>query len=117
MAAHDGGDVGWCPVSAPGGESGTDVLLDARLRYIIEASLAAMPTVERRRRVEVCQATGEHGVRASFEDDGVLLLTWGGSALARVLPGAFDDDGYFRPLELIPVDPPADASPLTGDDL
>lgn len=75
-----------------------DPRFGARVRYILEHSVATMPDAERDARIRHCQQTGEHGIRSFRESDGTVRFEWGGALLAVVEPDVFSDDGYLTDL-------------------
>jgi hypothetical protein len=77
------------------------MLLAARLRYIIDASLAAMAPLDKAQRIAWCQATGRHGVRLVADGDSFRLV-WGGRPLAVLEQDVFlGQDTYLRDLEML----------------
>lgn len=78
-----------------------DILFAARLRHIIERSIAEMPAVDKAERIAYCQRTGEHGVRLVAEGD-CFRLTWGGRPLALLEEDVFlGEDTYLRDLAVL----------------
>ncbi|MFG2052680.1 hypothetical protein ACGFI9_01495 [Micromonospora sp. NPDC048930] len=75
-----------------------NVLMAARLRYILAESMASLPAEDRDQRIAYIRETGEHGIRVR-EEDGLLRFTWAGRPLAVVDPAVFAEDAYMLPLE------------------
>lgn len=69
-----------------------DVAFWTRVADILEASVDGLAETDRLARIEYCQRTGEHGIRA-FDDGDAVEFKWGGRPLAVVdrdvfVPGA-----------------------------
>jgi hypothetical protein len=54
-----------------------------KVQQVLTEAVAGLDPADRDERIEYCQRTGEHGVRAQVEGDGVEFV-WGGRLLAVV---------------------------------
>jgi hypothetical protein len=68
-----------------------------KVRRVIAEAVEGLDPSDRDERIAYCRETGEHGVRAQVEGDGVEF-TWGGRTLAVVERALLTDDD----LELVP---------------
>jgi hypothetical protein len=73
----------------------SDLLRAARLAYVAEQSMAAMPREAFAERAQWCEQTGDRGVHVQ-ERAGLVELWWGGQLLAMLEPEALTEDAMLR---------------------
>jgi hypothetical protein len=87
--------------------SGVDLgaLVSARIQYVIQAALDAMPEDVKAERVAWCQERDQHGVTVYRSEAGVDLQ-WAGQRLAFIDADALTEDSLlFRGIDGDEVDP------------
>jgi hypothetical protein len=91
----------------------SDLLRAARLAYVAEQSMAAMPREAFAERAQWCEQTGDRGVHVQ-ERGGLVELWWGGQLLAMLEPEALGEEALTRRMIDMREIPGVDSSQPSG---